>query len=127
MKKFQKKLTGLEPEDKNIKHMKKFDSHTLIGPGDDDYGRKPPFWKKPPYNIKEGHVGPLPDDWEALLKMFKDHPPIDDSKEKCVNCDIQTNVPKNQCVETRAYYVEGGGQLCEKCYEKIYGPRITKP
>lgn len=47
--------------------------------------------------------------------------------EKCVSCGEPTNVPINQNIELRAFYVEGAGQLCEKCYDKVYGPRMTKP
>jgi hypothetical protein len=47
--------------------------------------------------------------------------------EKCILCEEQTNVPINQNIENRSFYVEGAGQLCESCYNKIYGPRMTKP
>lgn len=47
--------------------------------------------------------------------------------EKCVSCDEQTNVPINENIELRAFYVEGAGQLCERCYNKAYGPRMTNP
>lgn len=39
--------------------------------------------------------------------------------EKCVICDKETNVPINQHIDYRYYYVEGSGQLCKKCFEKI--------
>lgn len=39
--------------------------------------------------------------------------------EKCVTCDTETNVPINQHVDYRYYYIEGAGQLCKKCYESI--------
>lgn len=47
--------------------------------------------------------------------------------EKCVFCGEPTNVPINENIDNRAFYVEGAGQLCEKCYNKVYGPRMTNP
>ena len=40
--------------------------------------------------------------------------------EKCVNCKVETNVPVNENVDLRKFYVEGAGQLCEECWNKIY-------
>ena len=40
--------------------------------------------------------------------------------EKCVNCEVETNVPVNEHVDLRKFYVEGAGQLCEECWNKIY-------
>jgi len=41
--------------------------------------------------------------------------------EKCVSCGAETNVPVNQHIDFRKHYVEGAGQLCPTCYDKIYG------
>ena len=41
--------------------------------------------------------------------------------EKCVSCGEETKVPVDQHVDFRNYYVEGAGQICEKCYINIYG------
>lgn len=38
--------------------------------------------------------------------------------EKCVSCNVETEVPVNQNVELRYYYIEGAGQLCPKCFER---------
>jgi hypothetical protein len=40
--------------------------------------------------------------------------------EKCVSCGIDTKVPVYMHIDYRSYYVEGAGQLCEKCYDEIY-------
>jgi recombinational DNA repair protein (RecF pathway) len=40
--------------------------------------------------------------------------------EKCVNCKAETNVPVNKHIDLRKFYVEGAGQLCEECWNKIY-------
>jgi len=44
-----------------------------------------------------------------------------DSKyELCVICDTVTKEHEDQHINSRNYYVEGCGQLCEKCYIEIY-------
>ena len=44
-----------------------------------------------------------------------------DSKyELCVICDAATKEREDQHIDSRNYYVEGCGQLCEKCYIEIY-------
>jgi hypothetical protein len=40
--------------------------------------------------------------------------------ETCVNCKVETNVPVNEHIDLRKFYVEGVGQLCEECWNKIY-------
>ncbi len=40
--------------------------------------------------------------------------------EKCVNCKVETNVPVNEHIDLRKFYVEGAGQRCEECSNKIY-------
>ena len=41
--------------------------------------------------------------------------------EKCIVCGVETDVPKNLHIDLRTCYVEGCGQLCPKCYRRIYG------
>lgn len=41
-------------------------------------------------------------------------------KEKCIACKVETDVPVNQNINYRFYYVEGAGQLCSKCWTEIY-------
>jgi hypothetical protein len=42
--------------------------------------------------------------------------------ERCIipNCKKITTIRKNTNIRLREYYVEGAGQLCKQCYEKIY-------
>ena len=40
--------------------------------------------------------------------------------ENCVSCNVETNVSINENIDSRYYYVEGAGQLCKPCYDKIY-------
>lgn len=79
--------------------MKHFEN-IFIGPGDDDYGRKKPFWKTKEKVVKE---------FEKSKKM-----------DKCILCGCETIYPKNMHIDYRVYYVEGAGQLCKECYDKTY-------
>lgn len=49
------------------------------------------------------------------------------NKETCILCgcvvDLEIRIP----IEFRDFYVEGVGQLCEKCYEKTYGGENDDP
>ena len=40
--------------------------------------------------------------------------------ETCINCGTDTQVSINKPVDVRYHYVEGAGQLCEECWNKIY-------
>lgn len=39
--------------------------------------------------------------------------------EKCIVCNIETNVPVSEHVDHRNYYIEGAGQLCKECFESV--------
>ena len=41
--------------------------------------------------------------------------------DKCVLCSEETIYPKDMHIDYRMYYVEGAGQVCKSCYEKVYG------
>ena len=79
------------------------DFNFLIGPGDDDYGRKKPFWK-----IKE----------EIIETIKKEQSKVE--MDKCIFCDKETQYPKNTHIDYRYNYVEGSGQLCKECADRIY-------
>lgn len=38
----------------------------------------------------------------------------------CVHCGKITDYPINMSIDLRKTYVEGAGQLCDECYDKIY-------
>ena len=40
--------------------------------------------------------------------------------EECVRCGKETPYMINTPVTLRLYYVEGSGQLCEACFNKLY-------
>ena len=42
-------------------------------------------------------------------------------KEKCIRCGRETEYEVSTPVTMRRYYVEGSGQLCLLCYQKLYG------
>lgn len=44
-----------------------------------------------------------------------------EERDKCVLCDEETNYSRRTPTDQRLHYVEGGGQLCVRCYAKIYG------
>lgn len=41
-------------------------------------------------------------------------------KECCILCGKLTEIMKDCPVSERAYYLEGAGQLCRKCYQELY-------
>ena len=46
--------------------------------------------------------------------------------ERCVSCDINTNVPKALDITYRKWYIQGAGQLCEECYNFLYPKKQVK-
>ena len=41
-------------------------------------------------------------------------------KELCVRCGKETAYGINTPIEMRRWYVEGAGQLCEECWNKLW-------
>jgi hypothetical protein len=62
------------------------------------------------------------------FELFKKKSPIVntvvDGMETCMLCGDKTVVQANTPVDYRAYYIEGAGQLCHYCYEKVYGGEV---
>ncbi|MBC8421840.1 MAG: hypothetical protein H8E03_00310 [Pelagibacteraceae bacterium] len=46
-------------------------------------------------------------------------------KDACVSCDCETLYDKEYHIDQRLGYIEGVGQLCLDCWEKIYGGHQT--
>lgn len=44
--------------------------------------------------------------------------------ERCVLCGTLLNIPKDTHLVNRSNYIEGAGQLCEKCREEVYGKNV---
>lgn len=42
--------------------------------------------------------------------------------EKCVVCGTETSYMPSTSLDNRQFYIEGSGQLCEKCYNELYSP-----
>lgn len=43
--------------------------------------------------------------------------------ERCVLCGQPTGIPAELPVDRRDCYVEGAGQLCRRCWQKLYDSR----
>jgi uncharacterized protein YhfF len=48
---------------------------------------------------------------------------IDGDKDDCVVCDIKTPFDKDEHLDFRMGYIEGVGQLCLNCWDKIYNDK----
>lgn len=42
--------------------------------------------------------------------------------DNCVMCSKPTQYKKHDHIDHRHYYVEGCGQLCKECYNRVYIP-----
>ena len=45
---------------------------------------------------------------------------FEEEMDKCVNCGKDTPYAKHIHINFREHYIEGAGQLCKECYDKIY-------
>ncbi len=45
-------------------------------------------------------------------------------KDKCVGCGIETQYDEFDHIDFRNFYIEGAGQLCPDCFDKLYGTAI---
>ena len=50
-----------------------------------------------------------------LLNKLNSKQATNSEMEVCVNCGVITDVPKSMPIELRKNYIEGIGQLCDKC------------
>jgi len=41
--------------------------------------------------------------------------------DKCVLCNADTPYTEHTHIDYRNFYVEGAGELCVECYDKVYG------
>ncbi|MDD3487849.1 MAG: hypothetical protein PHH35_00665 [Candidatus Pacebacteria bacterium] len=48
------------------------------------------------------------------------------TKDKCVICGIETRYKNNVHIQLRENYIEGGGQLCQDCWEDLYKKKKYK-
>jgi hypothetical protein len=46
-----------------------------------------------------------------------------EEKDECVSCGEETIYSRETMVDNRQHYIDGGGQLCSKCYKEIYGAK----
>ena len=60
-----------------------------------------------------------PDGGKTIYRR-KQQSNIKEKQENCICCGKRTNYWKFDGIDDRRYYVEGAGQLCQKCWNKIY-------
>ena len=41
-------------------------------------------------------------------------------KDKCVMCGAKTEYDKETHIDNRKNYIEGAGQMCQPCHQRIY-------
>jgi hypothetical protein len=41
-------------------------------------------------------------------------------RERCIRCGVETEYDVSSPVTVRRWYIEGSGQLCEKCFYELY-------
>ena len=48
-----------------------------------------------------------------------------DNNDVCIRCGKTTPYGAGVPITSRRYYIEGSGQLCEKCWREVYGDDAT--
>jgi hypothetical protein len=46
--------------------------------------------------------------------------------DKCVLCEAETPYTEHTHIDYRNFYVEGCGQLCGECWDKVYSDKSNK-
>jgi hypothetical protein len=54
-----------------------------------------------------------------LVKTLEKKFVSEDGYDLCISCNKKTKYPTNTSVDMRECYVEGAGQLCGDCYERL--------
>ena len=83
------------------------------------------MFKKNP-NKRDGAEWPLMSECledRAEKFMNKKKP---NKRDKCVSCKTETEYDEFDHIDSRNFYVEGAGQLCVDCWNKIYEQKIAK-
>lgn len=60
-----------------------------------------------------------------IKKNKKEQQTETEQREKCVSCGEITEYTKSTPIEKRIGYIQGGGQLCLKCYRELYPKGAT--
>jgi len=47
-------------------------------------------------------------------------------KDKCVSCNTDTDYDEFEHIDFRYFYIEGVGQLCSECYNKLYEKKTKR-
>ena len=82
------------------------------------------------FNTKCDNTTPRPDERlfgvvEYICNKCKCQMEVISITELCTNCDEETPYTTDTHIDQRQHYVEGSGQLCGKCWNKIYNKANT--
>lgn len=58
---------------------------------------------------------------QTIIKTKTDFEVLQENKEICISCGVVTEVNIDTDTTLRENYVDGCGQLCNKCFIRIYG------
>lgn len=58
---------------------------------------------------------------QTIIKTKTDFEVLQGNKEICISCGKVTEISKDTDTSLRENYVDGCGQLCDKCFIRIYG------
>ena len=58
---------------------------------------------------------------ERVAELFREPEWGKRGTECCVVCHKLMDIPKNMPVDQRQNYYEGAGQICDECWNTIYG------
>jgi len=47
------------------------------------------------------------------------------SRELCIRCEKPTSYHPNTPITLRRYFIEGSGQLCERCFYELYPMQVS--
>lgn len=56
-----------------------------------------------------------------LCLLFSGKADLQSNYERCVLCGQTTDTPLSRPIDLRDYYVEGCGQLCRDCWQRVCG------
>ncbi|OGF26178.1 hypothetical protein A2331_01865 [Candidatus Falkowbacteria bacterium RIFOXYB2_FULL_34_18] len=65
-------------------------------------------------------MGTLSEDLKKARELGQNIFVSEDGYDLCVCCKKKTQYKTKTDIDLRTWYVEGCGQLCEDCYNKIY-------
>jgi len=46
-------------------------------------------------------------------------------RDKCVSCNAETEYDEFEHIDFRYFYIEGVGQLCQNCHNRLYSSHLN--